>query len=84
MCKAVKEAFSNAAKHACASEVLLRVELRERTLTVSVEDNGVGLGANASRPPGNGLLNMRGRMKDIGGNSRRKLVLAEARASRFE
>jgi ligand-binding sensor domain-containing protein/signal transduction histidine kinase len=66
---AFKEAVNNVVKHAQASEVRVRLQLQPGSFTLSIEDNGRGLGgrdANAA-PARNGLRNMRKRMKDIHG-----------------
>jgi signal transduction histidine kinase len=63
---AVKEAVHNACKHSGASMVAIAI-LTDRELAISVQDNGQGL-AMAGSATGNGLGNMRQRMKNIGGN----------------
>jgi signal transduction histidine kinase len=66
---AFKEAVNNVVKHAQASEVRVRLQLQPGNFTLSIEDNGHGMGgrdANAA-PARNGLRNMRKRMKDIHG-----------------
>jgi signal transduction histidine kinase len=61
------EAFTNAAKHANASVVDIRVEQADDTLTVEVRDDGDG-GADASR--GSGLTGLRDRVEAVGGSMR--------------
>ena len=63
---AFKEAVHNVVKHAQASEVWIRLRLQSGHFTLSIEDNGRGLGAQAAQTR-NGLRNMRKRMEDIGG-----------------
>jgi ligand-binding sensor domain-containing protein/signal transduction histidine kinase len=66
---AFKEAVNNVVKHARASEVRVRLQLQPGNFTLSIEDNGRGLGgrdANAA-PARNGLRNMRKRMEDVHG-----------------
>jgi signal transduction histidine kinase len=58
------EAFSNAAKHAVASAVDIRIERARGTLTVQVHDDGVG-GADAT--DGSGLVGLRDRVEAVGG-----------------
>jgi signal transduction histidine kinase len=58
------EAFANAAKHASASAVDIKVEAAEGILTVQVSDDGVG-GVDASR--GSGLTGIRDRVETVGG-----------------
>ena len=74
---AFKEALHNAIKHAGASEVRISLTVKPAAFTLVVEDNGKGfepeaLLARAShgqpRPgAGNGLVNMRQRLAEIGG-----------------
>lgn len=66
----VKEALNNAAKHSQASEVFLRIHVRGGSLTVVVEDDGVGFEIESADPLRNGLTNMREGLKDIGGRCR--------------
>ena len=63
----VKEALHNAARHAAASEVWLRIKQCDSELQVSIEDNGRGFGPDSVRQFGNGLDNMKKRMEEIGG-----------------
>jgi signal transduction histidine kinase/ligand-binding sensor domain-containing protein len=73
---AFKEALNNALKHSKASEVVVTLEVREQGFTLSVEDNGCGFatavlagnGHESSRAGGgNGLINMRRRLEELGG-----------------
>ena len=66
---AVKEALHNAARHAGATEVSLRIQCVAGALCVMVEDNGQGFDPNIAVAPGNGLRNMRSRLADIGGHA---------------
>jgi ligand-binding sensor domain-containing protein/signal transduction histidine kinase len=66
---AFKEAVNNVVKHAQASEVWIRLRLQPDHFTLSIEDNGRGLGgldAHAAQTR-NGLRNMRKRMEDLHG-----------------
>jgi signal transduction histidine kinase len=60
----VSEALTNAAKYARASVVHVAVKTRDRTLHVSVRDDGLG-GADPAR--GSGLLGLKDRADAIGG-----------------
>ena len=60
----VSEALANVAKHARASVVRVRVEVRDDTLTTSISDDGVG-GADPSR--GSGLVGLTDRVEASGG-----------------
>ena len=69
---AAKEALQNAVKHSRATEVWIRLQLRGEDLIFIIEDNGQGLARAENQPPGtsgggNGLLNMRRRLEEIGG-----------------
>ena len=58
------EAFTNAAKHADASEVDILIEEAGGTLTMQVRDDGAG-GADESR--GSGQTGLRDRVEAVGG-----------------
>ncbi|MGW4380724.1 sensor histidine kinase [Kitasatospora sp. NPDC004531] len=70
----VQEALTNVVKHAGASAVVVRVAVRDgATLSVSVSDDGVGVGAPAGggvdgRSGGRGLLSIRERAAACGGS----------------
>jgi signal transduction histidine kinase/ligand-binding sensor domain-containing protein len=61
----VKEALTNAFKHASASEVSVRAEARDDALEIVVHDDGKGFEING-RGRGNGLGNMRRRAQAMG------------------
>jgi signal transduction histidine kinase/ligand-binding sensor domain-containing protein len=63
----IKEALHNIVKHAGADFVEITIAV-DRTLTISIRDNGSGFDTRNIRPFSNGLNNMRKRMKDIRGN----------------
>ena len=63
----VKEALHNIAKHAGASEVLFTIELASEQLVIQIKDNGTGFLIDELSGSGNGLVNMRKRIEDIGG-----------------
>lgn len=65
---AFKEALHNVVKHAGATEVWLRLEIKGHTLVLIVEDNGRGFETDTlSQNGADGLMNLRHRMEDIGG-----------------
>jgi signal transduction histidine kinase len=64
---AVKEAVHNIIKHAKATEVTLSAAYDGRALLIAIRDNGCGF-AEGSSPAGNGLTNIRRRVKTIGGH----------------
>ena len=76
--QAFKEAPHNAVKHSRASEVLIRLEVKEKWFELTVKDNeqGFAFGEKMKNSPvihgrtaaGNGLENMERRLAAIGGN----------------
>lgn len=76
---AFKEALNNVVKHAQASEVRISLELLDGGLLLLINDNGIGFEMDGFESPvsartdenrlapGNGLLNMRKRLDEIGG-----------------
>ncbi len=65
---AVKEALHNAAKHSNAREVWLKVRCLERTLVITVDDDGQGFDAAQTNGRRSGLANMHARLQDAGGD----------------
>jgi signal transduction histidine kinase len=66
--RVVQEALANVAKHAKASEVDIALELTDRDVVVTVQDNGVGAEAAAlNRPRSHGLAGLRHRIQVLGG-----------------
>jgi signal transduction histidine kinase/ligand-binding sensor domain-containing protein len=64
----IKEALHNIIKHARAEHVVIRMAVPSpHTLAISISDDGIGFCHPAIKPPGNGLRNMRQRIKDLGG-----------------
>jgi signal transduction histidine kinase len=66
----IKEALHNIVKHAGATEIWLRMDLREDMLKVVVEDNGRGFIQAPDDALADGLRNMRQRIEEIGGECR--------------
>lgn len=62
--KVLREALSNVARHARATQVEISLSVSEGTVTLSVDDDGVGLPADVSR---SGLENARVRAAALGG-----------------
>ena len=60
-----REALSNVAKHAAARRVDLTLETHDGTVSLTIEDDGVGLGEHGRR--GDGLANMEARALGLGG-----------------
>jgi signal transduction histidine kinase/ligand-binding sensor domain-containing protein len=65
---AVKEGLNNALKHAGAAHVAIAVALPPGRLRVEVADDGRGFDPAAAAGAGEGLRNMRERMKAVGGS----------------
>ncbi len=65
----IKEALHNVIKHARATEVTVQVAFDGQWLELSITDNGCGF-QSAAATPGNGLVNMRRRIRNIGGTCR--------------
>ncbi len=62
-----QEVLTNALKHSHATEVALHVEWSDDRLVLRIQDNGVGLADAPTRRFGNGLQNIRHRVREIGG-----------------
>jgi signal transduction histidine kinase len=63
----VREALSNCARHADATQAVISIRLRDAKIRVSVHDDGVGFSAAVGLPRGYGLANMEARAKRLGG-----------------
>jgi ligand-binding sensor domain-containing protein/signal transduction histidine kinase len=63
----VKEALANILKHAKATEIQFSVALNERSLQITIGDNGKGFN-ESELPRVNGLFNMRNRANVCGGD----------------
>jgi signal transduction histidine kinase/ligand-binding sensor domain-containing protein len=63
----VKESLNNIVCHARASEVSVVIAVTDKSISVVIEDNGLGFGEEAQNNGGNGLKNMQQRMSEIGG-----------------
>lgn len=64
---AFEEALSNAARHAQATEVKVKMTYGERQLVLEVADNGCGFDVERVRAGAHGLENMRNRLITLGG-----------------
>jgi signal transduction histidine kinase len=62
-----QEAITNAAKHARARHVQLRLEAGDADIVLTVEDDGEADGASLTPKPGMGLLGMQERVVSLGG-----------------
>jgi signal transduction histidine kinase/ligand-binding sensor domain-containing protein len=63
----VREALSNAVRHAAASEIVLGLRLDSDHLVLRIADNGRGFHVAEGRARGRGLANVQGRLERIGG-----------------
>ena len=64
----VQESLTNIVKHAHATHVRVQIEVNEQEMTVLVEDNGIGIGAERLEAIGShGLAIMRHRVRSCGG-----------------
>ena len=63
----VKEALTNIAKHAHATEVDILFTITKDLLTLTITDNGSGFSMESTSGSGNGLINMKKRMESING-----------------
>jgi signal transduction histidine kinase len=63
--RAAQEAFANVRRHAHARSVVVRLERADRGVTLTVSDDGRGLGPEVS--DGFGLSGMRDRVRSVGG-----------------
>ncbi len=62
-----QEAITNAAKHARARNVRLRVEAQRADIVLSVEDDGEAMDGSLPPKAGMGLLGMQERVASLGG-----------------
>ena len=62
----VKESLNNIVKYSQAAEVILKINISDNTLNVSLTDNGKGFDIDKSQN-GNGLQNIQFRVKQCGG-----------------
>ncbi len=63
----LKEALQNVSKHSGAKRVSVRLALAERSLELSITDDGIGLGTKPKARTGHGLGNMRQRVVELKG-----------------
>jgi signal transduction histidine kinase len=87
LCMVLKESLNNIAKHACASEVRLRIDLTGRNLSIDIEDNGIGFDTSALLDKAgrhDGVENMRKRMLDIQGKFEIKSTLTKGTVTHLQ
>lgn len=81
---AFEEALSNAARHAGATEVTVRMAFQEGRLTLEVADNGSGFLHEHVRAGAQGLANMRQRLTAAGGRCEVETAVGKGTRIRFE
>jgi signal transduction histidine kinase len=79
---AVKESLNNVVKHAKATSVVIDVKVQDRRLSITIQDNGVGIDFDTIRRFGNGLKNMKSRLERI--NGKFTIVNNEGALTQFE
>jgi signal transduction histidine kinase len=62
-----REAIHNVVKHAGATKIRINVEMNKPGFTIRIKDDGKGFEPGKPEFPGNGMVNMKKRMNDIGG-----------------
>lgn len=65
--RVVQEALTNCAKHAEAAQISVSLRTVEGRLRVLVQDDGIGLAAPEHRKTGLGLVSMKERVRELGG-----------------
>lgn len=68
--RVAQEALNNVVKHAQATEVSIMLATQDNLITMIIEDNGVGIGAQSARPNSLGLTSMQERAEQLGGTFR--------------
>ena len=64
--RVVQESINNAIKYSGGNEINVKLKKEENTLIISIEDNGIGFEKDKITF-GNGLENMKKRIKEVGG-----------------
>jgi signal transduction histidine kinase len=78
---AFREACNNLVRHSCARNARLAIRWREQNLVISLRDDGDGIPEHVIQ--GDGLDNLRSRMKDCGGFCDIETTSGEGTAIRF-
>jgi len=63
----IQEALKNTRKYAEATEFKISFSLKEKILSVTIADNGIGMNIDENLEKGNGLKNMAHRAEEMGG-----------------
>jgi signal transduction histidine kinase len=80
---AFKEALTNVVRHARATQVWLRISVRNGRLAVAVADNGRGFDLTARHAGSNGLASMKERLNRLGGECEMESVAGKGTTVRF-
>lgn len=64
----LKESLNNAVKYSQCSQVFISLDLHADRMSLTIGDNGKGFPASSSGLGGNGLINIRNRARECGGN----------------
>jgi signal transduction histidine kinase len=64
----IRESLHNVVKHSGATQVRISLKMNEHKLVITIKDDGKGFDPADLEYPGNGLINMKKRMNDIGGD----------------
>lgn len=81
---AFKEALTNVVRHAGATQVWLRISVRDEELIVVVVDNGSGFDLREQRAGADGVANMKERLKALGGHCEISIEAQRGTTVRFE
>jgi signal transduction histidine kinase len=81
---AFKEALTNVVRHARATQVWLRISVRNGLLFVELADNGHGFNMREWQPGDDGLANMRERLKSLGGDCEIASEIQKGTTVRFQ
>lgn len=84
--RVIQEALTNAARHACASELRVVLRVEPAHIVLEVQDNGRGFvpGERGEGSGGRGLVGMRERVELLGGNLRIDTAPGSGTAIRVE
>ena len=63
----VREALSNCARHAHATQAMVSIRMKDTRIRVSIQDDGIGFSPASGSSRGYGLTNMETRAKKLGG-----------------
>ena len=66
--RSLRELLINAAKHARARRICVKLERGERCIKVSVQDDGVGMRSDVVDQAGFGLFSIRDRLRHVSGS----------------